>query len=214
MSAGRHLVWDWNGTLLDDLPLVVTATNVAFASVGGPVVTADEHRREFRRPICDYYAERLGRPVDEDEFARLDKVFHDAYLAGLGTCGLVAGAVAALTAWPGSQSLLSMWFHDDLVPAVASHQLTRHFLRIDGLRAVVGGGPKGPHLAAHLAALGRDPADVVLIGDTVDDARAAAAVGAGCVLFSGGFTDPDQLAATGVPVADSLAGAVALARRG
>ena len=41
-AARRHLVWDWNGTLLDDLDLVVRATNVAFASAGGPAVTADE----------------------------------------------------------------------------------------------------------------------------------------------------------------------------
>src|SRR5213594_1857925 len=74
-----HLVWDWNGTLLDDLDLVVTATNAAFAAVGGPVVTADEHRRDYRRPIVDYYSHVLGRPVERHEFLRLDRVFHDAY---------------------------------------------------------------------------------------------------------------------------------------
>src|SRR5690606_26207390 len=73
--ASRHLVWDWNGTLLDDLPVVVAATNAALAGAGGGPVTVPEHRRHFRRPIADYYAQVLGRPVDEDEFARLDKVF-------------------------------------------------------------------------------------------------------------------------------------------
>src|SRR5437762_14038681 len=43
--------------------------------------------------------------------------------------------------------------------------------------------------------------DSVLIGDSVDDAHAADAVGAGCVLYSGGFTDSERLRATGKLVA-------------
>lgn len=214
MSRPRHLVWDWNGTLFDDLSLVVAATNAAFAAAGGPQVTPEAHRRDFRRPIRDYYAQVLGRPIDETEFARLDRVFHDAYQAGLATCRLAADALSALAAWAGSQSLLSMWFHTDLVPTVGRLGLTPHFVRIDGLRARVGGGPKQPHLEAHLDALELKGPDVVLIGDTVDDALAAQAVGARCVLYSGGFTEARQLRATGAPVVDTLTEAVALAAAG
>jgi phosphoglycolate phosphatase-like HAD superfamily hydrolase len=211
MASQRHLVWDWNGTLLDDLALVVAATNAAFASVAGPTVTAEQHRLDFRRPVADYYAYVLGRLVDETEFIRLDRVFHDTYRSGLATCRLTADAVAAVRSWPGTQSLLSMWFHDELVPLVSGCGLADRFVRVDGLRDAVGGGPKGPHLRAHLDVLGVDPAAVVLIGDSVDDAHAAAGAGAGCVLYSGGFTDPALLRATGLPVADTLREAVALA---
>jgi phosphoglycolate phosphatase-like HAD superfamily hydrolase len=214
VNAPRHLVWDWNGTLLADLPLVISATNAVFASLGGPQVTAEHHRRRFRRPITDYYGEVLGRPVDATEFANLDKIFHDAYHAGLSACRLVDDAPAALRAWPGSQSLLSMWFHDELTRTVAGYGLAGQFVRIDGRqrRDGEGGGRKAPHLTDHLAALRLAGNDVVLIGDTVDDADAAAAAGAGCVLYSGGFTDPALLRAAGVPVADSLIEAVAIAR--
>lgn len=215
MSTRRHLVWDWNGTLLDDLPLVVEATNTAFARAGGPRIDADHHRRRFRRPIADYYAEVLGRPVRAAEFAHLNRVFHEAYQAGL-PCALTTDAAAALRAWPGSQSLLSMWFHAELLLAVAGHRLTGQFTRIDGMRQPLAGAVdhKGPYLADHLAALRLPGAEVVLIGDTVDDARAAASVGAGCVLYGGGFTDPEQLRATGYPVAGSLVAAVTLALDG
>ncbi len=206
-----HLVWDWNGTLLDDLTLVVAATNASLASVGGPVITADEHRRDFRRPISAYYAMVLGRAVDQEEFAALDKAFHVAYNEGLTACALASDALSALAGWTGTQSLLSMWFHDELVPAVARYGLDRYFLRVDGLRALVGGGPKAPHLAAHLDAIGAAGPDCVLIGDSVDDAEAATAVGARVVLYTGGFTDRERLRATGHPVADSLAEAVLLA---
>jgi phosphoglycolate phosphatase-like HAD superfamily hydrolase len=207
----RHLVWDWNGTLLNDFDLVVSSTNAAFASVGGPAVTAAAHRRQFRRPIAEYYAEVLERAVDHEEFSQLDKIFHGAYRAGLTTCELAEDAVVAMRSWSGTQSLLSMWFHDELVPAVDGHGLTELLIRVDGLRSAVGGDRKAAHLAAHLAELGIPGASAVLIGDSLDDADAAASVGARCVLFTGGFTDAERLRTVGVPVADTLTEAVRLA---
>ncbi len=204
-----HLVWDWNGTLLNDLDLVVTATNDAFSRVGGPIVTADEHRRDFRRPVSDYYASVLGRPVSLEEFAVLDQVFHETYRAGLAGVALTGDARDAMAAWVGTQSLLSMWFHHELLPTVERFDLS--FVRIDGLREELGGGFKAAHLKNHLTELGLEGPDVVLIGDSVDDADAAAAVGARCVLYAGGFTDPDRLRTCGVPVAETLVQAVALA---
>ncbi|GIH12304.1 HAD family hydrolase [Rugosimonospora africana] len=206
-----HLVWDWNGTLLDDLTLVVAATNASLAELGGPAVTAEEHRRDFRRPIAQYYGDVLGRVIDEEEFVRLDKTFHVAYAEGLLGCALSVGAMEALSSWAGTQSLLSMWFHHELVPTVSRYGLDRYFARIDGLRDAVGGGPKAPHLVAHLRAQGLVGDDCVLIGDSEDDAIAAQSVGARCVLYTGGFTDPARLRAVGVPVADTLAEAARLA---
>jgi phosphoglycolate phosphatase-like HAD superfamily hydrolase len=207
----KHIVWDWNGTLLDDLALVVDATNASLATAGGSPVTIDEHRRDFRRPVPDYYGGVLGRVLTDSEFTALDHAFHNAYNAGLPQVGLAAGAIEALSGWTGSQSLLSMWFHEELIPTIERYGLTGHFARVDGLRATVGGGTKAPHLAAHLAALGLRGDECVLIGDSLDDAAAAAAVGADCILYSGGLTHPEKLALAGVPVADSLADAVALA---
>jgi phosphoglycolate phosphatase-like HAD superfamily hydrolase len=205
------LVWDWNGTLLDDLHLVVSSTNVAFASVGGRDVDSDEHRRAFRRPVADFYAEMLGRAIDDEEFGRLDRIFHDAYRLGLTDVALAADAQAAIKTWPGSQSLLSMWFHHELVPAVEGYGLAGIFARIDGLRAELGGGFKAAYLAAHLAELGVEGRDVVMIGDSLDDADAAESVGGSAVLYTGGFTDPARLRESGRPVADTLVEAVKMA---
>jgi phosphoglycolate phosphatase-like HAD superfamily hydrolase len=206
-----HLVWDWNGTLLDDLTLVVTATNASLASVGGPSVTADEHRRDFRRPVSAYYEYVLGRSLTEAEFATLDRAFHDAYRDGLAETGLTVDALAAMTAWAGTQSLLSMWFHHELVPLVTEHGLHSRLLRVDGLRDALGGGFKAPHLRSHLDALGLKGPDCVLVGDSIDDAHAAQDVGAAVILYAGGFTDPQRLHDTGLPVVTTLLDAVTLA---
>jgi len=209
-----HLVWDWNGTLLDDLTLVVAATNASLGVFGAPAITADDHRRDFRRPIAAYYSFVLGRPVSRQEFIELDRVYHDAYRDGLLDCALSADAEEAMRVWPGTQSLLSMWFHDELVPEVTRRGLHAMLGRIDGLRAgMVGGGHKADHLVEHLSALSIAGSDAVLIGDSADDAHAAAAAGAACVLYGGGFTHPDRLVETGAPVASTLLDAVALARQ-
>ena len=207
-----HLVWDWNGTLLDDLDLVVAATNAAFAEVGRRSrSTADEHRRRFRRPIIEFYAESLGRDLLETEFAG----------AGPDLPRRVPDSPDPVSRWPptrgrrsrawtGTQSLLSMWFHDELVPAVDPVR-ARTSSGSTGCGTALGGTYKADHLKSHLAELGLVGADVVLIGDSVDDADAAEAVGARCVLYTGGFTDAENLRACGVPVADTLVEAVALA---
>ncbi|GID96795.1 HAD family hydrolase [Amorphoplanes digitatis] len=210
--ARTHLVWDWNGTLLDDLSLVVSSTNHTFAAVGGRSVDSDEHRRRFRRPVAEFYAEILERAVDAEEFEELDRIFHEAYRVGLTTISLAADAEAAIRAWPGGQSLLSMWFHDELIPAVQTYGLAGMFTRIDGRPTEVDGGLKAGHLARHLAEQQVPGDQVVLIGDSLDDAEAAESVGGVCVLYSGGFTDPSRLRASGRPVADTLLEAVRIAR--
>ena len=53
---------------------------------------------------------------------------------------------------------------------------------------------------------------MVLIGDSLDDAAAADSVGGKVVLYTGGFTHPDRLRASGRPVADTLLEAVEIAR--
>jgi phosphoglycolate phosphatase-like HAD superfamily hydrolase len=206
-----HLVWDWNGTLFDDLTLVVTSTNKSLELAGAGPVTVEEHRRDFCRPIPAYYALVLGYPLDDEQFATIDKAFHTAYNEGLASCSLANGTLDALAGWAGTQSLLSMWFHDDLVPTVERYGISSYFARVDGLRAQIGGGSKAPHLITHLKELGVDGRDCVLIGDSVDDAEAAATVGARVVLYTGGITDALQLRRTGRPVAESLAEAVRLA---
>src|SRR6185312_200760 len=147
-----------------------------------------------------------------EELGRLDRIFHDAYRLGLTNMTLAADASAALKEWTGSQSLLSMWFHSELVPAVETYGLNGVFTRVDGLRTEVGGHLKAGHLATHLTELDVPGDRAVLIGDSLDDAAAADAVGAKVVLYTGGFTHPDRLRASGRPVADTLVEAVEIAR--
>ena len=77
-----------------------------------------------------------------------------------------------------TQSVLSMWWHDRLGVAVRELGIHLAFRRVDGLRAEEAGGEKAEFMVRHLAALGVDAADVVMVGDSVDDAAAARACSA------------------------------------
>lgn len=213
----RHVVWDWNGTLVDDFEVIVSATNAACSQVVGRSVSAAEYRAHFTRPVHKFYERLLGRPVTPDEWDDMNAAFHRSYLELRASCALAPDADAALTAVTASgrtQSLLSLWTHEELVKVVAEVGLAEHFLRLDGMRGLSDGGPKDRHLRDHLERmaddLGRDldPKQILLIGDSLDDAAAAAAVGARCVLVEGGSHDAADLAASGDPVASSLLGAL------
>lgn len=215
LTEVKHIVWDWNGTILDDNDAVVRAVNRVCAEFDRAPIDLDFWRSVYRRPLTDCYTDLLGRPVSSADWALIDRIYHDEYHGLLDTCRLATGVPDELRRWQTSgrgQSLLSMWFHDQLVPLVAEYALTELFARIDGLRAVTGGGSKTEHLAEHLAAQGLNGTDVLVIGDVTDDADAAAHVGAQCVLVTTGVMSRATLATRGVPVVDSIAEAIALLR--
>ncbi|MEV0681525.1 HAD family hydrolase [Actinosynnema sp. NPDC050436] len=203
-NAVRHVVWDWNGTLLDDVHAMLGAVNRVCLHYGRAAVELDEWRAMFSRPLPACYERLLGRALSARDWDDIDVLYHEEYRALLDTCRLAAGVPDLLRGWSGTQSLLSLWFHDELVPLVDRHGLTGLFTRVDGLRRAAGGGSKAGHLAAHLADQGLDPADVLLVGDVVDDAEAALHVGARAVLVTTGMGDRPRLTATGVPVVDSI----------
>ncbi|MFC4011504.1 HAD family hydrolase [Nonomuraea purpurea] len=203
----KHIIWDWNGTLFHDIDAVVGATNEVFKPYALPVMTADGFRAVYTRPIWVAYERMLGRPLAEGEWELLDNGFHEHYFRLSDVCGLAADAELVLTSWTGTQSLCSMAPHAHLVPKVDSFGITRHFTRIDGLLGGTGG-EKAAHMTLHIEAIGVDPGEVLVIGDSVDDGLAAKHVGAKAVLYTGGMTTRAELESTGLPVVDTLAEAL------
>jgi phosphoglycolate phosphatase-like HAD superfamily hydrolase len=209
-----HLVWDWNGTLFDDHDAVLAAVNDALARVELPPIDAHTYRSHYTRPVQRFYERVAGRPMRPGEWQTLDDAYHDSYGAWVERLGLAPDALEALEAAEAAgltQSLLSMWRHQDLLPLVERLGIGRFFRRVDGLHAH-GGESKAEHLVAHLAALQVTPSAAVLVGDSLDDLAAARAVGAACVLYDGGSHHRHALEATGAPVVDTLTAALAAAR--
>jgi len=215
----RHVVWDWNGTLLGDTALTVRAANAALAAAGLAEVAGEVTVARWRdvavRPINLTYEALVGRALEPDEWATIVDAWVGCYRAGFATVGLVEGAEQALAAvarhgW--SQSIVSLHHQSALRGDVARQGIAGRFLDIVGASTndwTPGRHSKATMLAAHLAAHGLDPATTVVIGDMVDDATAADHVGAQAILVPTGDTSAERLRATGHAVAPSLAAAVA-----
>ncbi|MBA0049500.1 HAD family hydrolase [Streptomyces sp. AJS327] len=216
--AAAHIVWDWNGTLLHDIHVVLEASNAAFRELGMEPITLERYRELFRVPVPRFYERLLGRKPSPAEWQVLDATFHRHYGQRVLEAGLTEGVEELLAGWLAAgrtQSLCSLAPHEDLVRLLGRHGIERRFVRVDGAVGPNGGG-KAAQMARHLEALralpkAADPARTVVIGDALDDADAAAHVGAGAVLYTGGSHSRASLRSAGVPVVDTLAEAVGLA---
>ncbi|MFJ9853472.1 HAD family hydrolase [Streptomyces sp. NPDC101150] len=209
-----HIVWDWNGTLFHDTDAVIGATNSAFAEIGLEPISLERYRELYCVPIPRFYERLLGRLPTDAEWLMMDDAFHRHYSEHRVRCGLAEGVDLLLEGWQAaghSQSILSMYGHDELIPLVRGFGIEARFVRVDGRTGPSGGG-KSTHMVRHLAALkGVDPGRTVVIGDAVDDAVAARDAGAHAVLYTGGSHSRASLLAAGVPVVDTLAEAVEVA---
>lgn len=212
--SSLHVVWDWNGTLLDDLAVVIEAANVGLAEFGFDPLDEDLYRDHFTRPVRSFYDSLLGRLLTDEQWEKLNHRFHVEYMARAARADLTHDALEALDAVghdPAQQSLLSMSPQGWLEEVVELKGLSRRFSLISGLSGATGG-LKAAHMVEHLAALDVDPANTVMIGDTPDDATAARHVGARVVLYDGGSHHLPVLQQTDAPVAHSLLEAVEMAK--
>lgn len=218
-GRGVHIVWDWNGTLLHDIHAVVEATNAAFAELDMPAITLELYRELYCVPVPRFYERLTGRLPSDEEFAVLDQTFHHHYLARVSGAMLTEGAAELLAARQAAgftQSLCSLAPHAQLLPLVRQHGIHEHFVRVDGNLNPLNNAGKAEQMARHLRELvvgvaEFDAARTVVIGDALDDARAAAHVGAHAVLYTGGSHSRRSLEQASVPVVDTLTEAVELA---
>ena len=206
----QHIIWDWNGTLLNDLPIIIDAVNQTVAEVGIRPITLDDYRTHYTRPVKKFYDAIAEGEIGHDDWVLIDRLFHERYHELLDRASLADGAHDVLTDLDSShhgQSLLSMAPDEGLQPALLQFDVVRYFDLAQG-NSGPPGGFKSVHLADHLARLAVDPSTVTMIGDTVDDANAARDNGIAMVLFDDGSHHRADLEAAGVPIVTTLTAAV------
>lgn len=207
------VLWDWNGTLLDDVALCVDALNRLLRQYHYPQQYAlAQYREIFGFPIEDYYV-RAGFDFSKDSFAVLADDYMQDYLARAGACPLAAGAEPALALLKQAgvqQVILSASNLPVLEQQVAERGIRPYFDRLLGLHDIYARSKVDVGLA-YLAELKQNnavPPCAVMIGDSVHDFEVAQALGVQCVLQAAGHQSVQQLRATGAPVVpDVLAAA-------
>ncbi len=207
----RHVIWDWNGTLLDDAWLCVEILNGLLADAKLPPLTVAEYRADFSFPVLGFY-ERRGFDFKTHSFDEVSRQYIAAYNRRRFECNLQPGTVAALERVRAAgleQSVLSAYHEETLREVVGHYGLTEYFTRLSGLDNIRADGKVARGLT-HLRALElhEAPHTVLLIGDTAHDHEVAAALKADCLLLHHGHMHAERLSGRGTPMAGTLAEAV------
>ena len=199
------IIWDWNGTLLDDARVCLGVMNGILTRRGLPPLSLERYREIFDFPVKDYYS-LAGLDVSGDRFLALADEFMTGYRAASRKCTLVPGGAEVLTALDAmgfSQVLASASRQDDLERQLAEQGLAGRFQAVLGMGDDLGGGKAGL-AAGYIRRNGIEPGSVWFVGDTVHDWETAASVGARCVLLAAGHQNKERLAATGAAVLDDI----------
>jgi phosphoglycolate phosphatase len=212
-SKYRHIIWDWNGTLLDDSALCVGILNEMLARRGMRSVTIEEYRRRFDFPVIGYYRE-LGFDFEKEPYDAIAREFIEAYDARRFSCPLqkdAKRAVAAIARMGLDQSILSAYQQPRLEEVVEFFGLRGYFTILAGLdndyaHSKVESGRRLPER------LGCQPSELLLIGDTTHDHEVATAMGVDCILIVSGHQDRDRLERCRIPVLGSLAELLSVVR--
>lgn len=206
MKPVSLVVWDWNGTLFDDVPVSIDTINELLQRHSYPLLhdIADYHSK-FCFPIIDYYR-NLGIDFERTPFDCMAQEFMEIYHQKSIACPLVAGAeeTLALLHKDGiAQVLISASMQQHLENQVSRFPIRPYFQSLLGISDIYA--KSKAHIAVRFfESTGIDPETVVFVGDSVHDYEVASRCGAQCVLYAGGHQPAEKLAATGAPVIDSL----------
>ena len=200
-----HLIWDFNGTILDDVWLGVSSVNTMLEARGLPIIPCVDHYREiFDFPIREYYR-GLGFDFDvEDYETKLAAEWVALYTAGERDCPLYDGVretVAAVAESGMSQLIISASEQACLRAQLAAREILDRFDAVYGLGDFLAGSKESIARAWREA---HPEARPLLVGDTTHDAAVADAIGADCVLFCGGHQSKARLSACGKPIIEGI----------
>jgi len=190
----RHIIWDWNGTLLDDAWLCVDIMNAILRKRNLPELSLKRYAEIFDFPVRNYYA-KLGFDAQIDPFEKLSVEFISQYLARKFECNLRENARETLTHFTErgiSQSVLSAAEHNHLVEAVSHYGIWDYFTDVSGIDNHDADG-KLENARLMMRQLSLDPAAVLLVGDTLHDFHVAREIGVDCALISGGHQSREKL---------------------
>ncbi len=200
-----HIVWDWNGTLLDDSWLCVEVMNTLLSARNLPLLTLERYRNIFDFPVKSYY-EKLGFDFNKESFEVVGMDFMTGYNLRQKECWLHEDAVNCLKCLEKSeyqQSILSAREQNELRQEIMERKISAYFDHIDGLDDHFAHGKTDVGIRL-LNELNVEKRKVLFIGDTCHDADVAKELEIDCILVPHGHHSKERLRKTGWPLVKSL----------
>ena len=199
-----HILWDFNGTIYDDVDASRRATNVLLQARGlKQIETLDQLRDRFCFPVKNYYSE-LGFDYSEERYediaAEWSKIYNE-FSRDSGFCDGVDIAISQLAERGYVQTILSACESKTLTDKLSVLGVLNQFEKIFGTDNVNAHSKK--QLADEWRKLNPN-AVALMIGDSEHDFDVADAIGADCILYSKGYCGEERLSKLGCPVIDNF----------
>jgi len=205
ISKYKHVIWDWNGTLINDVWLATEVMNKMLKKRNLPGIDSKKYREIFDFPVTKYYL-KLGYDFSKESFEELTVEFINEYYQRFNKCKLNDGVEEVLkriSAMGIEQSVLSASKEDVLIEKIKYFGIDKYFCRIMGLEnhyaeSKIEKGKKW------IAELNLNPQDVLLIGDTIHDYDVSKHMGCDCLLIANGHNSYEKLVKLGTGIVRSL----------
>ncbi len=206
MSDYKCIIWDWNGTLLDDVPLNIRIVNTLLSERGiKQIESTDFYKREFTFPVIDFYR-KVGFDLENEDFNLIARRYAQLFNEGYPHAEIFSDAEEILRFVKQSgreQLIISATEQGYLLKQVDYFELSHYFTDILGVSDVLGSS-KIERAKKWIKERDIDPKTVLFIGDTEHDCDTARAIGCECVLVSRGHNCEKRLIETGCTVYDDL----------
>jgi phosphoglycolate phosphatase len=194
----KHIIWDWNGTLLDDRWLTVQSMNRLLKRRDMRLITEDTYRDVFSFPVKDYYV-KLGFDFEKEPFSISGTEFIDEYNLRAHEPKLHSGAKESLQHLKNDgirHSILSASKQDILDELMIEYGLSELFDHVVGQDNHYAHGKTEAGLQL-ISKLKEEREFILFVGDTIHDYEVAAALNIECVLLTCGHTSTKRLTETG-----------------
>lgn len=199
------IIWDWNGTLLNDAPLGVEAMNYLLNNYKLNPISLEHYKNVFDIPVQQYY-EKVGFDFSKMSFEKIGLEFIEYYNRELSNFGLHHQVEQVLSFFQKrkiKQVVLSARKEAALKSDVAFFGIEHYFDELVGVNNDLGNG-KIDLAVKYFTKTGYKPEQVVLIGDTIHDWEVAKAIGVHCLMLANGHHSKSRLEKIGVPVFEDL----------
>lgn len=205
----KHIFWDWNGTLLDDTEAALATLNFMLRERGAQEISMEFYRDNFAFPVRPFYT-KIGMVLENEAWDDIAQEYHDVY--AMQPKRLNRDTIAALETVKKAglkQSVISALRQDLLNGDMVNYGVSEYFDRVFGVDNL-DGASKITRAKSLLAELNADPADIIMIGDSLHDKEVANAIGVKCILTAQGSHAGWRLREV-APTGDTLLKAVELA---
>ena len=201
----KHIIWDWNGTLLDDGWLFVDVMNTILKRRKMNTITLEKYRDIFGFPVKNYYI-KLGFDLEKEPFEESGMEFIRGYESRRYEAQLYPQVILLLSELQTigiSHSILSAQHQTLLDDLTRYYNIHDYFIKIIGLDNHYAHS-KVENGIRWVNRLKLNPQEILMIGDTDHDFEVAETIGINCLLLSHGHHSPARLQKTGAAVFQGL----------